>query len=73
MSSPPWKGLYPVSNSNEGPPVMMSAWCADAVLPIAARELSVGVWLAVKGFSRATPVYASQAAGSGSGKLLPPA
>ena len=36
----------------------VSAWSAVAALPIAAWELSVGVWMVVKGFNRAAPVHA---------------
>jgi hypothetical protein len=40
----------------------ISAWTAIATLPVAAWELSLGVWLVAKGF-RSSPVTEGMAAG----------
>ena len=39
----------------------MSAWTAIATLPIAAWELFLGLWMAIKGFDRSAPLIAQAA------------
>jgi hypothetical protein len=51
----------------------VSVWSAVAALPIAAWELSVGMWMVVKGFSGPAAVCAPEAAESASSTPFPPA